>query len=181
MTLAGVTNREKLLALLTGGVIVGVLAVTVLIEPQLKARKSHLAQLRELRFQLAKMTEDVLVKNRIEQAYEGIESLIVGNGTDQQEISIFTRDLSGLYAGLNIRTKSMKILPTKHEEHYRLLSIRIEFQSPAREAIKFILAIETHPKPLCIEQIVFKAQEAADSVYGSLLVTKVVTGQGGST
>ena len=174
MTFAGVTGRERTLVVLTGIVIAGVLVVTLLIEPQLQIHKAQRANLCELKFQLAKMRGDVLVKNRIEEAYDRVESLIAGQGSDQQEISAFTRDLSALYAGLNVKTKSMKILPTQHEEHHRLLSIRIEIAGSIAEMVKFILAIETHSKPLRVEQVVLKSQEIVDNVHGSFLITKVV-------
>ena len=160
---------------MTGVIILGVVIVTMLVEPQLKARKSQRAQLGELKLQWARMTGNVQVKNRIEEAYGRVESLIASAGNDQQEISIFTRDLSALHAGLNIRTKSMKILPTQHEEYHRVLSIRIEVEGTIGEIVRFILALEAHPKPLCLEQFVLKAQEVTDSVHGSFLVTKIVS------
>lgn len=174
MILAGVTAREKSLVALTTLVILGVVVVTMLIEPQLRAQRSQRAELRELRFQWAKMAGNVLVKNRIEDSYSKVESLMAGEGNDQQEISVFTRDLGELYSGRGVRAKSMKILPTQYEEYHRLLSIRVEIEGPISEIVRFILSVESHSKPLCIEQFVLKSQEIVDNVHGSFLITKVV-------
>jgi hypothetical protein len=100
--------------------------------------------------------------------------LMSGTGGDQQEISTFTRELSALYAGLAVKTKSMRILPTNRASNHRLLSIRIEVEGPVREMIRFILSVESCTQPLRIEQLTLRAQEIVDSVSGSLLITKAV-------
>lgn len=179
MILAGVTGRERALVAATAVVILGVVVTTMVIEPQLKAQRAQRAQLHELKVQWAQMTGNVLVKNRIDKVYDSVESLIEAKGNDQQEISVFTRDLSALYTGLHVRTKSMKILPTQHEEYHRVLSIRLEVEGSISEIIRFILALESHSKPMRIEQFVLKAQEVTDNVYGSFLITKVVSGPEG--
>lgn len=178
MTRSG-TRRERGLAVATSIVIGGAVLLTQVVDPQLRAHKTRLTQLRESHLQLVKMKADLLVKNRIDEAYRRVEPLITGHGTDQQEISVFSRDLSGLYAKLNLKTRSVKILPVQEEESYRLLSIRIELEGRVQEVIRFILAVETHPKPLRIEQLTLRAREVADQVQGSFLITKVAAGRRG--
>ena len=171
-----VTRRERVLAVATLTVIFGVVILTCIIEPQLKKRRTRFALLRDSQLQLTKMRTDLLVKSRIDETYRRVEPLIGGTGTDQQEISIFTRELNDLYATLKLKTKSVKMFPPQREENYRLLSIRIEVQGPVREVIRFILSVEAHPKPLRIEQFTLRSQEMIDEVQGSFLITKVAVG-----
>lgn len=171
------TSREKVLAAVTIAVVLGAVIFIVVIEPQLKKRKACLAQADQLQLRLAKMKADLLIKDRIDKIYSQIEPLIIGNGTDQQEISLFTRELSDLYSKLNVRTRTIKILPVTSEEFFRRLSVRIEMSGPIAEILNFTVSLETHSNPVRIEQLDIKAQEIADNVEASFVVTKVVARQ----
>lgn len=167
-------SREKVLAIIAISVILGAVAFTAIIEPQLKERKARLALMRQLQLKLTKMKGDLLLKDRIDDIYSQIEPLIAGNGTNQQEISLFTRELSDLYSKLNVKTKTIKILPIINEEFYRRLSVKIEMSGHVREILNFILSVETYPNPIRIEQFDIKAREITDNIQASFLVTKVV-------
>lgn len=167
-------NHEKVLFIMTVSVIVGVVVFTVIIEPQLKERKALLAQMRQLKLKLTKMKGDLLIKDRVDNAYSQVEQFIASNGTNQQEISLFTRELSDLYSKLNVKTKTIKILPVINEEFYQKLSVKIEMSGHIREILNFILCIDEFPKPIKIEQFDIKAREIVDNIHVSFLVTKIV-------
>ncbi len=170
-------GRQTVLAGMAVLVIFGVGIFTFMVEPQLRERKACLVRQRELQAKLAKLHADLLVRNRVDKLYEQIEPLIAGTGNDQQEISVFTRELSDLYSALNVRMRSVKLLPTTREEFYRLLSVKIEMQGHVRDVVRFILSIEAHAGAIRIEQFGLKAREIADEVQASFLVTKVVADQ----
>jgi Tfp pilus assembly protein PilO len=167
-------NREKVLAIITASLILGAVAFTIIIEPQLKERKTRLAHMLQLQLKLTEMKGDLLVKDRVDNIYSQIKPLIASNGTNQQEISLFTRELSDLYSKLNVKTKTIKILPIINEEFYRRLSVKIEMSGHVRDILNFILSIETSLNPIRIEQFDIKAREIVDDVQVSFLVTKVV-------
>lgn len=167
-------NREKFLAVITVGVVICAVVFVVVIEPQLKERRASLERMHQLQLKLTKMKGDLLIKDRIDNIYSQIEPLIAGDGTDQQEKSRFTRELSGLYSKLNVTITSTTILPTVDEQFYRRLSAKIEMRGHIREVFNFVLAVETYPNPIKIEQFHFKAREIIDNVHASFLVTKVV-------
>lgn len=178
MTASLRNNREKVLAMITAGLVVSVIAFIVVIEPQLKRHKAHSAHMNQLRLKLTKIRGDLLLKDRIDSVYAQIEPLIAGNGTDQQEMSLFTRELDDLYSSLNVRIKAMKMLASTNEEFYRRLAVKIEMSGRITDIVRFILSVETHPSPVRIEQFEIKAREIVDSVDASFLVTKVVAEQG---
>lgn len=171
-------TRPILLAAVTAGVLLSVGMFTLVIEPRLKERHARRAEARALQAKLTKLQADLRVRNRIDQLYEQIAPLLAGTGSDQQEISTFTRELGNLYSRLDVKTRSVKLLPTAQEEFYRLLSIKIEMQGPIRAIVQFILAVESHASPLRIEQFGLRARETADEVQVSFLVTKVVAEPG---
>jgi Tfp pilus assembly protein PilO len=171
-------TRPLLLAALTAGVLLSVGVFTLVVEPRLKERHTRRVEARGLQAKLAKLQADLRVRHSIDQRYEQIAPLIAGTGSDQQEISNFTRELSNLYSSLNVKTRSVKLLPTAQEEFYRLLSIKIEMQGHIREIVRFIQAVESHASPLRIEQFGLRARETADEVQASFLVTKVVAEPG---
>ncbi len=171
-------GRQTFLAVTTVLLIVAVALFTLIIEPQLQERKARLARMRELQSKLARLQADLLVQNRVDRMYEQIEPLIAGTGTDQQQMSVFTRELTDLYSTLNVKTRSVKLLPTVKEEFYRLLSVKIEMQGHIQDILQFILLVEAHASALRIEQFGLKAREITDEVYASFLVTKVVAESG---
>lgn len=170
--------RQTFLAVTTVLLIFAVALFTLIIEPQLQVRKARLARMHELQLKLARLQADLLVQNRVDRMYEQIEPLIAGTGTDQQQMSVFTRELTDLYSTLNVKTRSVKLLPTVKEEFYRLLSVKIEMQGHIQDVLQFILLVEAHASPLRIEQFGLKAREITDEVYASFLVTEVVAESG---
>ncbi len=171
-------GRQRFLAVMTVLLIAAVVVFTLVIESQFQQRKARLVRMRELQAKLARLQADLLVQNRVDRMYEQVEPLIAGTGNDQQEMSVLTRELSDLYSALNVKTRSVKLLPTVREEFYRLLSVKIEMQGHIRDVLQFILLIEAHASPLRIEQFGLKAREITDEVYASFLVTKVVAESG---
>jgi len=167
-------SRQKLLAIAAAAVILVAVVFTVVIEPQIKKRKLALAHMHQLRLRLTKMKGDLLIKDRIDNIYLQIEPLIAGKGSEQQEISLFTRELSDLYSKLNVKIRSVKILPIVDEEFYRRMSIKIELSGHIRKVLNFILSVETHPNPIRIEQLDLRARDVADDVQASFLISKVV-------
>lgn len=167
-------NREKLLAIIAATVILGAVTFIAIIEPQLKERKLRLERMHQLQLNLTKMKGDLLIKDRIDNIYSQIKPLIASNGTDQQEISLFTRELSDLYSKLNVRIRSVKILPIVNEEFYKRLSVKIEMSGHVKNILNFIRSVEAYPNPIRIEQFDLKAREIVDNVQASFLITKVV-------
>ena len=146
----------------------------VIIEPQLKKRRTSLERMHQLQLKLTKIKGDLLIKDCIDSVYSQIEPLIAGEGTDQQEKSRFTRELSGLYSKLNVTITSTTILPTVDEQFYRRLSAKIEMHGHVKEVFNFVLAVEANRSPIKIEQFHFKAREIVDNINASFLITKVV-------
>ena len=167
-------SREKFLAVITVCLVVCAVVFVVIIEPQLKKRRASLERMHQLQLKLTKMKGDLLIKDRIDNIYSQIEPLIAGDGTDQQEKSKFTRELSGLYSKLNVTITSTTILPTVDEHFYRQLSAKIEMHGHVREVFNFVLAVEAQSNPVKIEQFHFKAREIIDNINASFLITKVV-------
>jgi Tfp pilus assembly protein PilO len=174
MNITNKQKREKVLAIVTAIVIAAVLVFTIIIEPQLNNRGHRIEKLQQLKLKLVKMQGDILVKDRIEQLYSQIEALITTQRSEQEQISVFTRELSSIYSKLDIKIRSVKILPIINNTFHKSLLIRIEMTGYIKDFLKFILSIETHTSPLKIEQFDLKSQETRDQIRASLLVSKVV-------
>ena len=177
MDAAARKNCEKPLAVIAAVVIGGAFIFSVIINPQLKERKRRVERMGQLQLKLTRMRGDLLIKDRIDNIYSQVEPLIAGVGTEQQEISLFTRQLSDLYSKPNIKIRSVKILPSTEETFYKRLLIKIEMSGHIKEVLKFIVAVETYSKPIRIEQFELRAQETKDNIQVSLLISKVVSGQ----
>jgi len=167
-------NREKLLAVIAAIVLAGTAVFGIFIAPQLRVRKQLLERMHQSQLKLTKMQGDLLIKDRIDNIYSQVEPLIAGSGTEQQEISLFTRQLGELYSKLNVKIRSVKILPSVNENFYRRLSIKIEISGNVKDVLQFICSVETSQNPLRIEQFDLKGLETSNNIEVSMLVTKVV-------
>jgi hypothetical protein len=168
-------EREKFLSIVAAVVIVGALLFGLIVNPQLDERKKRTEHMGRLQLKLAKMNGDLLVKDRIDSIYSQIEPLITRNGTDQQEVSLFTRQLSELYSKLNVKIRSVKILPISNETFHRRLSIKMEMSGHIKEILKFIFLIDTEQNLIAIEQFELRATETKDNIQTAFLVSKVVS------
>lgn len=168
-------KNEKLLAIITAIVIFGAFIFSLIINPKLAEHKKSLDEAFQLNLKLSKMQGDLLIKDNIEQVYSQIEPLMAGEGTDQQKISLFTRQLSELYSKLNIKINSIKILPVTNENYYKYFLIRVEMSGHVKEILKFIFSVETASVPLKIEQCDFKSQDITDNVRASFVIGKIIS------
>ena len=168
-------KREKVLGVITASILVSIFLFTSIIDPQLKKRKALSSEFSQLQLELTKARGNLLIKDRIEKAYTQIEPLIAVEGSEQQQISGFTRLLDQIYSKLNMKIRSVKILPVANENYYRKLTIRIEMKGFVRDFLKFIEAVEKHREPIRIEQLDLTSQEAKDSVMASMVISKVVS------
>ena len=116
-----------------------------------------------------------MVKDRIEKIYSQIEPLIIAEGSQQQQLSDFTRLLDQIFSKLSVKIRSVKMLPVADENYYRRLSIRIEMTGHIKDFLKFIEAISKHPEPIRIEQFDLTAKELKDNVRVSMVVSKIVS------
>ena len=122
MNLKQYNTRELLLIVITIVVAFGSLAYIMIIEPQMDKRKRLLTEMQSKKLELMRMRAEMHVKDRVEKTYHELKSLIKGNGTDQQEISQFSRELNDLYSRLQVTIRSVRVLPLLKEEHYRKVS-----------------------------------------------------------
>ncbi len=168
-------KRQKLLAAATAIVLGSVFLFTSVIDPQLKKHKDLTAQYSQLQLELTKAKGNLLIKDRIEKAYSQIEPLIAAEGNEQQQISEFTRLLDQIYSKLNVKIRSVKILPVADESHYQKLSIRIEMTGFIKDFLKFTESVEQHTEPVRIEQFDLTCQETKDTVMASMIISKIVS------
>lgn len=167
-------NREKVWAALTLTIIMIVVIFASIIDPKLKERRAKLDQLSNLQLRLTKIKSDILIKDRIDNLYQRIEPLLESGENQQQEISLFTRQLSDIYSKLDIKIRSVKILPVNNENFYRKLTIQLEMNCHVKELLKFVHELETIGQPVKIEKLDLKTANIVDNLELCLLISKVV-------
>jgi len=174
-------KRETTLAVATVVVLVGILIFVTIIEPQLKRHATLDDKLRELQIQLTQMKSDMRIKDRIEQMYSQIEPLIASDRTDQQEISLLTRQLNDLYASRPLKIRSVKILPITQAEFYKQVSVKIEMSGKIKDIIAFVNSIEQYTQPITIERFDLRASDRTDHVRVWFRISKIITNQTNTT
>jgi Tfp pilus assembly protein PilO len=170
-------KREKSLAVLTAVILGAIFVFTSIIDPQLKKHKVLSGRLSQLQLDLTKARGNLLIKDRIEKAYTQISPLIAAQNSRQQQISEFTRLLDQIYSKLNVRIRSVKILPAAEENYYQKLSIRIEMTGFIKDFLGFIEAVEQCQSPIKIEQLDLTAQELQDTVMASMIISRIVSSE----
>jgi hypothetical protein len=175
MGVKGSKKREKLLAIVTAAILGSVFLFTTIIDPQIKKHKTLSIRLAQLQLDLTRARGNLRIKDRIEKAYTPIDPLIATQDSQQQQISDFTRLLDQIYSKLNVKIRSVKILPVANENYYRKLTIRIEMKGFVKDYLKFIEAVEQHIEPIRIEQLDLTSQEAKDTIMASMIISKIVS------
>jgi Tfp pilus assembly protein PilO len=167
-------KRETIFSLITIVVLGIVLLFTAVVDPQLKKHKSLTREIDRLQLDLTKAKNNLLIKDRIDKIYDQIEPLLDSENNQQRQISAFTRRLDMIFSYLNMKIRSVKILPTSNENYYQRISIRIEMVGHVKDFLKFIETINKHEEPIRIEQFELTAQETKDNVLASVIVSKIV-------
>jgi Tfp pilus assembly protein PilO len=170
-------RREKPLAVLTVVILGAVFLFTSIIDPQLKKHRALSSRLAQLQLDLTKARGNLLIKDRIEKAYTQISPLIAVQNSQQQQISEFTHLLDQIYSKLNVRIRSVKILPAADENYYQKLSIRIEMTGFVKDFLNFIDAVEQCPAPIKIELFDLTTQELQDTVMASMIISRIVSAE----
>ncbi len=168
-------KREKGLAVVTAIFLCSIFLFITIIDPQVKKHNALSNRIIQLQLDLTRARGNLLMKERIEKAYAGIEPLIAAQSSSQQQISDFTRLLDQIYSKLSVKIRSVKILPDSDENYYRKLSIRIEMTGSVKDFLKFIDAVEQHTQPIKIEQFDLTSQETKDMVIASMIISKIVS------
>ncbi|MBN2591528.1 MAG: hypothetical protein JXA96_16805 [Sedimentisphaerales bacterium] len=165
-------NREKILAIVTIIVVLGALAFSIIIEPQLAKRKKSLEEMYQLQLKLTKMRTDVRMKDRTDNIYSVYEPVIASIGNDAKDLSVFARELRNLYNKLEV--KNMSINPIIKEEFFKQLSMKIEVSGKIQDILSFILEVERYKNPIHIERMDIISHEITDTVKATFVITKVV-------
>lgn len=171
MNINGLNQREKILGIITASFILAVLFSIGILEPQIKKHDSLRKKLNDLQVRYTKMQTDLLMQDRIKRSYDQMQHLIEDAETEQQQISVFTGELSDLFSS---KAKSVKFLPSLKEKHYSKLSIKADMVVNIQYFLQLIEHIRKLNKPIQIESFELRAQEATDLVHVSLVITKIV-------
>lgn len=175
MQMTQTKSREKVLAVATAVVLGSVFVVNTIIEPQLSRRRELSLYKSQLQLDLTHAQGNLLMKDRTDRQFTQIRHLFSDMDTIQQEISHFARQLDDIYSKLSLEIRSVRLLPVTERNHYSQLAVRIEMISRMTEFIKFIQDIEGHDAPISIEQLDITAQETADTVMASMIITKIIS------
>ncbi|MHC4396885.1 MAG: hypothetical protein ACYS1A_14645 [Planctomycetota bacterium] len=170
-------KREKVLAIVTAAILGSIFLFTTIVDPQFKKHKALSSRLAQLQLDLTRARGNLLIKDRIERAYTQIEPLIAAQGNQQQQISDFTRLLDQIYSKLNVKIRSVKILPIADENYYCKLTIRIEMTGFVKDFLKFIEEVEQRTEPIRIEQFDLTSQETKDNIMASMIISKIASAE----
>ncbi len=167
------SNREKGLGLLTAVIVGGVAVYVFLLEPPWRARKALMEQQTGTRLRLVKIQNDMRLKDYIDKTFREVESLIAGASNENQEMSVFSRQLRDLSSGLGLKHQ-FRPLPMVREKYYRVLSMRVEVGGNVRTVLDFMNRIERLPSPVNVRNCEMKAQAIEDTIQATLTVCKIV-------
>lgn len=167
-------KRGKILAGLTAILILSALIYIAAVKPCIEDLVVRTNQIEKLKVELVKIRADMLVRDKIEQRYEYVKSLLGDEGSNQQQISRFCSELNGLYEKLPLQVRSIKIMPVAEDKFYRKLLVKIEFSGNIKEIMKLISAVELSGTAVGLEQMEIKASQTTDVVSGVFVLSKIV-------
>jgi len=173
--MANSRKREKFLAIVTGILILSVSIFSMVLKPQVAGRKKLLKRLREKQTAYTIMSGDMLLKDRIEENYARMESLLKSTGTDQEEMSAFSQEFQKLNAKFNLEPRTIKFLPMIKNDFYRKILISVELNGGIKNILDFISNVENEKQTMKFEKVRFIAKDRDDYIQFSFTLSKVIS------
>ena len=168
-------RREKVLGVLTGILVLTVVMYGFIVEPQVNRRKELLKELYQKQTMFTKMQADIMAKDRIENNYSRIESLIRSGGNDQEEMSAFSQEFQKINAKFNLKPRMIKFLPVVNDPYFRKILVRVEFEGGIESIAAFISSVENGKKAMKFEKASFVVRDRDDNIQFSFVLSKVVS------
>lgn len=168
------SKREKTLALITGIVILGTLALTAVVDPQLDRRNRLRDEKAQLELRATKIQKDLYLKNHVESLYAQIRPFLSSAYDETRETSSFIREIREVYTQLNLKPRLLSQEATRRENGYTILSLRIDLSANIKPLLHFIDAVEQSHSPIAIRRCELKADNIKGSIIASFIITKVI-------
>lgn len=168
-------KREKFLAIVVGILILTLAVYSLVLKPQVNRRDELLNVLRQKQIMLTKMQADIMLKDRIEDSYARMESLLKSNGTDQEEKSLFSQEFQSLNSKFRLKPKNIKFLPMIKNDYYRKILVRVELSGGIKNIVDFIKNVDNEKQTMKFEKLSFVARDRDDNIQLSFVLSKVIS------
>ncbi len=173
--LNNITKREKILGMISAGVIFGALAYNFVIEPLAKRWNVMEKDIRGKEALLRKHNRILRNKEIIEKLHsEYMEYFATKMLTQEEESAIVLSDIEKMARTANVRITNIKPLAIKSHENYNKYTFRITTESPMSALSKFIYDFQSSQQLLKLERMVLRAKERKRNVIKAILhITKI--------
>lgn len=173
-------KREKLLAIVTGILILTTVVYSSVLKPQINKRAELLSELTQKKIMFTEMQADILIKDRIEDSYARMASQLESDRTDQEEKSIFSQEFQTLNSKFNLKPDFIKFLPMIKNEFYRKILIKVELKGGINNIVEFISNVENEKQTIKFEEISFLTRDRDDNIQLSFVLSKVISNASGN-
>lgn len=173
--LENITKREKLLGLVTIGVVLIVSIYNFTIEPLAKQWDSLNNEVRDKEVLLRKHSRISYSKDAIEKLYTEYTGYFRKEDlTPEEESAIALSNIEKLARGANAHITNIKPLTIKSFENYNIFTYRVATESRIGELTKFIYDLQSSEQLLKVERMVLRAKEREHDIIKAILhITKV--------
>ena len=178
MTLAGLSEREKRMAIICVIVIVLCIGYLFLFRPTIEKWLVLGDSIKEAHANLVRMETALSLSERIDKEYKEHARQIARKGTDEEELSALLQEIDALTSPLNLDIRTVAPRPIDDRQFYKKYAVRVELDATIINLARFLHALEGSPKLLKMESLKISAIDDTGLLRSSLLISRVAASAG---
>ena len=168
--LKNIAKREKILGIITIGVVLAALMYNFVVEPLVKRWNALEKGVSDKEALLRKHNRILRNKEIIEKSHSKytayFETEIL---TAEEESAIVLSNIEKLARGTDVRITNIKPLTVKNFENYNKYTFRVSTESRMEQLSKFIYDLQSSQQLLKIERMVLRAKERQPNMIKAIL------------
>jgi Tfp pilus assembly protein PilO len=168
------SRREKLLAILASGVMLGAFIFRGIIEP---AVRNWIALNQQIALKEAKLTRALKIiaqKPEVQAEFDGYQKFILPPVSEEEEIARLLREIEKLARDTGMRITDMAPRRKQRSEFYTRFTVEIETEGSMEGLMRFIYALETSPFLFTAERLKITLKSRQSNILKSdILLSKV--------
>lgn len=134
-------------------IIVTVIGYVVVVEPFWKKYVFIEDEIREKQVEFMKLRKMLLLKDSIENAYEKILPAISQDGSDEERLALFLKEVELTARSAGVYITNLKPLSIAQEDRYKKYSVRVEAEGKMNALASFLYHLPDSAQLISMEQL----------------------------
>jgi len=171
--LNSLTSRQRVLAVVTGTVIVTVMAVQLAVFPAYDTWQLRRARLDEQAAELARLERNIRMRDPVNRAFAELSPALHQQGSDEATFSQCIRQLEVVHRYPTVMVVNAKPLPVVDEGTHKIYKVRVTVAGELPEVVRFVGDLTGSEKAVGIDGFSLRGIQGLSKVECSLSIRMV--------